>query len=189
MRIGPKGLIYICAPNDFAERYLFFDSIMFFVLNWEFRDFILLGYFNSLSMVKSVGGVNGYSTTSDEPINLVDALDFHDLLLQGSSFIYFGSGQSIARSRIDRFLVSNGVGDWFSNLSQTAIICILSYHILIVISSVDLQSGPRVLRFFNIWCHNKNLVELVKNSWRDLSMHPGLLWDRMNMVKSKVSRW
>lgn len=47
---------------------------------------------------------------SEELLNLVGTLELHDLPLQGSSFTYFGSGQTAVRNKIYRFLVSNEVG-------------------------------------------------------------------------------
>lgn len=37
-------------------------------------------------------GVNGLQSASDELVNLVDALELHDLPLHGSHFTFFGSG-------------------------------------------------------------------------------------------------
>lgn len=54
--------------------------------------------------------MNGFSSASKELFNFVDALHLHDLPLYGSPFIFFVSGQNVACSRIDIFLVSNGAG-------------------------------------------------------------------------------
>lgn len=59
---------------------------------------------------KNGGGVNGFDVASEELCSIVDALELHDFSLEGSSFIYFGSGQNVTRSRIDKFLVSDGAG-------------------------------------------------------------------------------
>lgn len=67
-------------------------------------------------------GVNGFRATSKKLSSLVDVLDLHNLPLQGTSFTYYGSGQNIARNRIDRFLILEGACVWFSNFCQRAIL-------------------------------------------------------------------
>lgn len=95
----------------------FSDNIISFVLNWKSRDFIIFGDFNSVIHGEEQWGVNGFGSTSEELLNLVNALELHDLPLQGSPFTYFNSGQVAAYSRIDGFLVLDRDGLWFSSLT------------------------------------------------------------------------
>lgn len=64
--------------------------------------------------------------------------------------LFFFEWQSIAHSRIDRFLVAGGAGSWFCNLTQKALICFMSNHVPIIASSGDMSSGQRPFRLFNI---------------------------------------
>lgn len=92
--------------------------------------------------------VNEYGFVSEELINLVDMLGLYDMSLQGSSFTFLGSGQAMTHSKIDRFFfVSDGVGPWFSNLSQKAILRIV---FPIIGSFVEIPFGYRPFRFFNV---------------------------------------
>lgn len=79
--VGPWRLLCLDAPNELSERIIFFDSIISFVLNWECRDFIIFGYFNSTMHGEEWWGVNGFGNVSDEFWYLVDAFDLHDLPL------------------------------------------------------------------------------------------------------------
>lgn len=84
-------------------------------------------------------GVNGFRATSKELSFLVDVLDLRDLLLRGSSFTYFGSGQNISRSRFDRFLIFYGAGICFFDICQRVILRVLSNHFPILVFSGDLR--------------------------------------------------
>lgn len=66
-------------------------------------------------------GVNGSGSAFEDFCNLVDALVLHDIPLQGFSFTFFGYGQNVACSRIDRFLISDGARPGYFNISQRAL--------------------------------------------------------------------
>lgn len=70
---------------------------------------------------------------------------------------------------------------------QKRILHVLSDHIPIVVYTDDLVFGYHLSRFFNIWCQDIDLHNLVKNSWRESQFSNGLLWDRLNVIKSMVS--
>lgn len=54
--------------------------------------------------------MNGFGSTYEELCNFINSMVLHDLPLSGSPFTFFGYGQSVTRSRIDRFLCSDGAG-------------------------------------------------------------------------------
>lgn len=120
--------------NELAVRVEFFNSLISFIVSCDCRDFIIFGDFNSVLNGDERWGINGFGSTSEELCNFVDALDFHDLSLLGSPFTFFGYGQSVTHSRIDKFLLSDGVlgflvlsKKWLIGLSR--IIC-RSRHLL-----------------------------------------------------------
>lgn len=107
---GPQGLICNYVPTDHSYRLVFFDSVISFVNNWDCNDSIIFGDVNSVHRDHEQWGVNGFGLASVDLCNFVNTLSLHDLSLQGSSFTFFGCGQNVARSRINRFLISDGSG-------------------------------------------------------------------------------
>lgn len=91
--------------------------------------------------------MNGYGSTSEEVVYLIDTLELHDLPLQGLSFTFSGRGHTYARSRLDRFIVSDGGKNWFSNINQKTILWFISYHVPVRVSSGDFSGGPRPFKF------------------------------------------
>lgn len=118
----------------------------------ECQDFIICGDFNAILRSEERWGSNGFGEASEEFVGFVDLLGLADLPLQGSSFTYFCSGPSGARSRLDRFLVSSKAGNWCHNMLQKAEFKLVSDHISILLSSGQFSFGPKPFRFFNIWC-------------------------------------
>lgn len=123
---------------------------MSFVQSLECRDFIIFDNFNSALHVEKHWEINGFGSVTDELVNFVDSLNLHDVPFRGSSFIFFGSSDNVARSKISRFLVSDEAGSWFSNLVQRVFLRFLSYHIPITVFSGVMPSGHRLFRLFNV---------------------------------------
>lgn len=78
---------------------------------------------------------------------------------------FFSSGQSIARSCLDWFLILNSAGDWYNNLAQKAFFEFVSDHIPIMPSTSEFSCDPRTFSFFNIWCQDSDLTNLVISIW------------------------
>lgn len=93
---------------------------------------------------------------------------------RGPFFTYFGSDHSIAKTRIDRFLVSDGAGGWFSNTCQRSILWVVSNHIPMTAFSGGIRSTRRPFRFFNVWYQDPELGSLIENSWESLISHVSL---------------
>lgn len=161
--VGPIGLICIYAPNNHTERVGFFEFPISFVNAWGCYNFIIFGDFNSVFSREEKLGVYGFGDAYEELCSFVDALVLYDLSLLGSGFTYFGSSQSVARSRIDRFFILDGAKAWFSNVRQKAIFHFFSDHTLIIVSSGDSSASYCPFRFFNVWCQDQELGNLVAN--------------------------
>lgn len=138
-----------------------FDSIVSFLQSVECNDYIIYGHFNSVLRGSERWGTNEYDSTSEELTNLVDSLHLQAMPLSGVLYSYFGTAQVVATSRLDRFLISNGFREWSTNCFQHAIMSNISNHIPIILLTGNLHSRLHPLRFFNIWCQDHNLRNLV----------------------------
>lgn len=119
----------------------------------------------------------------------VNTLLLHDLPLLGVSFTFFGSGQNVARSRIDRFLVFAGTRSWSCNLIQNVVFRFDSNRILIIASSEDMPRGMHSFRFFNVWCQDAELKDLVEKLWEESSLSQASFWEKLKKTKVVVCRW
>lgn len=168
----------------------FFNFFLSFINLWGCKDYVIFGDFNVvLHNDKRLGRVNGFGSASEELCNFVDALDLHDLPSLGSPFTFFGYDQSVARSRIDRFLISDGADAWFSSLIQKVVIRFLLDHLPMTASCQCLPPGFRPFNFFNVWCHDNSLGRLVENTWEDSTLSHRPIWDKLDRIKQVVSRW
>lgn len=134
-------------------------------------------------------GANGFGSAYEKLCNFVDSMVLHDIPLSGSPFTFFGYGQSVACNRLDRFLVSDGTGAWFSILVQKVVVRFVSDHLSITVSSQSFSSGFRPFRFFNVWCQDNSRSSLVESTWEGIDHSLCPFWDKMNRIKKAVSRW
>lgn len=84
-------------------------------------------------------------------VSFVDNLGLQDPPLLGSSFTYFSSGSSGARSRHDHFLISCEAGGWSHNVIR------VEFNF----SNGQSSLGPKSFKFFNIWCQDDKFRNLV----------------------------
>lgn len=91
-------------------------------------------------------------------------------------------------SRIDSSFSLMGQVLIFQSYGESDSSCLLD-HILIIVSTSDLDFGHCPFRFFNIWCQDKELCSLVENSWKGSYNSYGSLWDKLSVIKSRVSIW
>lgn len=125
----------------------------------------------------------------EESVDLVDSLRLQDLSLHGSTFTYFSSVPSGARSHFHRFLISSDARDWIHNVVQKVVFRLISDHIPIVLSIGQLSYSSRPFKFFNTWCNDRDLQSLVSNVWQELQNRPSCLWCKFNKLRYRVKSW
>lgn len=156
-RDGPVGIICIYAPTDHHERSSFFTALVSFIFYWDCRDFINFGNFNVVLSDNERWGSNGFDSALQELVDLVEVFGLQDLPLRGSPFTFLSSGQSKARSQLDRVFISSEAGGWCHNVIHRAYFNLLSDHIPIILSCGNFLFGSRSFRFFNTWCSDADL--------------------------------
>lgn len=109
--------------------------------------------------------------------------------LLGSRFTYFSSGPSAARSRLEHFLISCGVGGWSHDVTQRAVLRLVSDHIPIVMSNGRMFLQPRPFKFFNSWRNDTELRRLVSDSWYKLDYVFSSFWFKFSCLWAKVRTW
>lgn len=150
---------------------------------------MIFGDFNAVLSSGERWGRNGFDSPSDELVDFVELLGLQDLPLIGSSFIFFAYGQSRAKNRLDRFLLSSGAGEWCHSAVQKVEFCLWFDHIPVTLSSGELSGGPRPFKIFNIWCKDLILQGLVSSSWLQLDSSSLSLWQMFSQLRAKVKNW
>lgn len=72
---------------------------------------------------------------------------------------------------------------------KRVVFCIYSDHIPIVLSTSQFNSGPKLFRFFNMWCKGLDLQDLVSSTWREMESPSLSTWDKFKQLRVKVKSW
>nr|GFC04388.1 RNA-directed DNA polymerase, eukaryota [Tanacetum cinerariifolium] len=83
-------------------------------------------------------------------------------------------------SRIDRFLVFEGIVSLFPSITAICLDRHLSDHRPILLRDIQLDFGPIPFRFFHAWFKYDGLNEMVEHTWKSFSHS-----DRNGMIRFK----
>ncbi|GJV54696.1 RNA-directed DNA polymerase, eukaryota [Tanacetum coccineum] len=89
-----------------------------------------------------------------------------DLPLEGYSFTWAHKSAS-KMSKLDRFLISEGLLALFPSISALCLDKHLSDHRPILLRELNVDYGPMPFRFFHSWSSYKGFDKMVEDSWKN----------------------
>nr|GEX59988.1 RNA-directed DNA polymerase, eukaryota [Tanacetum cinerariifolium] len=111
--------------------------------------------------------------------HFIDSLGLVDVKFEGYSFTW-SHPSATKMSKLDRFLMSDGVISLFSYISAICLDRHLSDHRSILLRDVQVDFGPTPFRFYHSWFCYEGFDEMVEQSWRAFSYS-----DRNAMIRFK----
>uniref|UniRef100_A0A2N9I574 Reverse transcriptase domain-containing protein n=1 Tax=Fagus sylvatica TaxID=28930 RepID=A0A2N9I574_FAGSY len=115
-----------------------------------------------------------------------------DLPLLEGQFTWSNNQDLPAKSRIDRFLVSNDWEEQFSQLMQKALLHFVSDHCPIILECRNFKRGKSYFKFENMWLHHQDFVGNVRNLWGgyDFQGSPSdILASKLKVLKEDIKKW
>ncbi|GJR59356.1 RNA-directed DNA polymerase, eukaryota [Tanacetum coccineum] len=115
-----------------------------------------------------------------------------DLPLDG--YTYTWSHKSASKmSKLDRFLISEGLLLVFPFLSAICLDRYLSDHRPILLRELDVDYGPTPFRFFHFWSSKSGFDKLVEETWKNANIVESndiiLLKKKFQMLKGAIKNW
>ncbi|CAL5401981.1 unnamed protein product [Camellia sinensis] len=121
--------------------------------------------------------------------SFIDDLQLVDLPIQGDS-ITWSNGRSL--SRIDRFLVTMGWEEHFSEVVQLRLPRPVSDHWPILLDSGGIRHGPTLFRFENMWLQHEGFLDLVRGWWNSYEVRGSpscVLAKKLKLLKATLKNW
>nr|GEX78691.1 RNA-directed DNA polymerase, eukaryota [Tanacetum cinerariifolium] len=157
-------VITIYAPQDLSERRLLWEYLHHLLDLWD-GESILLGDFNEVRFKHerygSVFNPNGANVFN----NFIASSSLVDLPMDGYSFTWSHKSAS-KMSKLDRFLISDGLLAYFPSLSVTCLDKHLSDHRPILLREINVDYGPYPFCFFNSWSARIVFDSMIEDSWK-----------------------
>ncbi|GKE57647.1 hypothetical protein Tco_1496832 [Tanacetum coccineum] len=93
-------------------------------------------------------------------------------------------------SKLDRFLISDGVLDDNNDLKALVLDRLWSDHNPILLHSLKTDYGTIPFKFFSSWLQRKGIDEVIKNAYEDCSNdrvgHAVFLHDKLQFIKNQL---
>ncbi|GJY80161.1 RNA-directed DNA polymerase, eukaryota [Tanacetum coccineum] len=171
-------LVAIYAPQDPKYRRLLWDYISIMLSRWN-GEVILMGDFNEVRCSEERSGTCFNPFNSRIFDNFISSSSLVDVKMEGYSFTWSHPSAN-KMSKLDRFLVSEGVISLFPSITALCLDRHLSDHRPILLHEVRLDFGPVPFRLYHSWFGLAGFDEMVTQSWNSLS-YP----DKNGMIRFK----
>ncbi|GJR09724.1 RNA-directed DNA polymerase, eukaryota [Tanacetum coccineum] len=184
------GILCIWDPNSFAQyNHIISDNFIALFRTWKPTktkmilildgDSIVMGDFNKVRFVEERIGSVFNSQGASEFNSFINNSGLVDVHLEGYSFTWSHSSAS-KMSKLDRFLVTEGIISSFPYISAVCLDKHLSDHRPILLRDIVADYGATPFRFFNSWLRLDGFGQMVSSTWSSI-----VLDDRNEMIRFK----
>ncbi|GJW92989.1 RNA-directed DNA polymerase, eukaryota [Tanacetum coccineum] len=169
--------IAIYAPQQTSCKRKLWDYISNIVGRWN-GESIIMGDFNEVRSSEERRGscFNPYSARYFD--RFISNAGLVDVTLEGYAFTWAHPSAS-KMSKLDRFLVSDGIFSLFPSITAICLDRHLSDHRPILLREVKLDFGPTPFRFYHSWFDYVGFDDMIKLSWHS--------WPRLFLMKFSLS--
>ncbi|GJY70873.1 RNA-directed DNA polymerase, eukaryota [Tanacetum coccineum] len=170
--------VVVYAPQQASCKSMLWDYIAGLLNCWN-GESIVLGDFNEVrsSNERRGSSFNPYSARRFD--NFISISGLVDLKLEGYTFTWSHPSAS-KMSKLDRFLVSDGIINLFPSVTALCLDRHLSDHRPILLREVRVDFGPTPFRFYHSWLDLVGFDDLIQTAWRSFTHD-----DRNGMVRFK----
>nr|GEU64134.1 putative RNA-directed DNA polymerase, eukaryota, reverse transcriptase zinc-binding domain protein [Tanacetum cinerariifolium] len=171
-------IVEIYAPHDPKFRRILWDYLSTLLSRWN-GEVIIMGDFNEVRSSDERRGSYFNSFNARFFNNFISSSSLVDVKIEGYSFTWSHSSAN-KMSKLDRFLVSDGVISLFPSIPAFCLDRHLSDHRRILLCEVKLDFGPVPFQIYHSWFHFAGFDDMVVQTWGSLSFS-----DRNGMVRFK----
>ncbi|GJR81605.1 RNA-directed DNA polymerase, eukaryota, partial [Tanacetum coccineum] len=167
----PYGLkvlfIVIYAPQQLSAKNLLWDYVSSLINNWS-GEAIVMGDFNEVRCNEERYG-SSFNTLGARRFNeFIMSAGLVDINLEGYKFTWSHPSAS-KMSKLDRFLVTEGLLVNFPSLAAECLDRHLSDHRPILLHEVVTDFGPTPFRLYHSWFSLTGFDDMVEKAWRSFT--------------------
>ena len=185
--------VNVYAPCNTAGRRVLWETLYNLKYGSSAGEWCLVGDFNAVSNREE-------RTGRSEKWGYIDMVDFNafvnemnliDLPLHGNKFTYFCS-DGIAASRLDRFLVSDGIMNLRQVKGQRVGKRDISDHRPIWLECSNLNWGPKPFRFNNCWLEHDGFKSFIVEEWKKIQItgrKAYVIKEKLKIIRESLKKW
>ena len=153
---------------------------------------MILGDFNEVRTEQERFGTSFNTQGANAFNNFISMAGLVDLPLGGYAYTWAHKSATMM-SKLDRFLISEGLLASLSHLSALCLDRHLSDHLPILLCESDLDYGPTPFQNFHSWFKMEGFDIIVEDSWKNMSfVEPNgmvLLKKKLQSLKNAIKLW
>ncbi|GJU38233.1 RNA-directed DNA polymerase, eukaryota [Tanacetum coccineum] len=184
-------LISVYAPQSCSSKRMLWSYLASLITSWN-GESLIMGDFNEVRSIEerwgSVFNVQGAKAFN----SFISSSGLIDIQLEGYSFTW-AHPSATNMSKLDRFLISNGLLSTFPLILAICLDRHLSDHRPILLREVISDFGPTPFRFYHSWLGLPGFDELVKNSWNSFVLDDSnemiRFKKKLQMLKKVIRTW
>ncbi|GJZ68511.1 RNA-directed DNA polymerase, eukaryota [Tanacetum coccineum] len=161
-------IISVYAPQELSEKRELWEYLHCIINRWD-GETVIMGDFNEVRSERERFGSIVNQQGSAAFNNFISSTGLIDLPLDGYAFTWSHKSAS-KMSKLDRFLLSEGLMELFPQLSAICLDKNLSDHRPILLRELTVDYGPSPFRFFHSWFTMDGFDSFVENTWKTFNI-------------------
>ncbi|GJV75285.1 RNA-directed DNA polymerase, eukaryota, partial [Tanacetum coccineum] len=184
-------LISVYAPQVRSSKRLLWNYLSSLIIRWK-GECLVMGDFNEVRSIDERWGSTFNKQGADLFNSFISSSGLIDIQMEGYSFTWAHPSAS-KMSKLDRFLLSNGLLSFFPHLSAVCLDRHLSDHRPILLKEVHSDFGPTPFCFFHSWLDLPGFDEMISSSWASFNLDDSNAMIRfkkkLKLLKVEIRKW
>ncbi|GJW67783.1 RNA-directed DNA polymerase, eukaryota [Tanacetum coccineum] len=160
-------LVAVYAPQQPGSKRALWDFLSNLVRRWN-GEAIIMGDFNDVRTMDERLGSSFNASSARCFDRFIVSSGLVDVKLEGYSFTWSHPSAS-KMSKLDRFLVTEGIISLYPSISALCLDRHLSDHRPILLREVSSDFGPTPFRFYQSWLRMEGFDSMVEHAWLSFS--------------------
>nr|GEX41989.1 putative RNA-directed DNA polymerase, eukaryota, reverse transcriptase zinc-binding domain protein [Tanacetum cinerariifolium] len=160
-------LVAVYAPQQPGSKRALWDFLSNLVRRWN-GEAIIMGDFNDVRTMDERLGSSFNASSARCLDRFIVSSGLVDVNLEGYSFTWSHPSSS-KMSKLDRFLVTEGIISLYPSISALCLDRHLSDHRPILLREVSSDFGPNPFRFYHSWLRMEGFDSMVEHAWLSFS--------------------
>ncbi|GJU68898.1 RNA-directed DNA polymerase, eukaryota [Tanacetum coccineum] len=161
-------IISVYAPQSVSSKRMLWSYLESLITSWN-GESLIMGDFNEVRCIEERWGSVFNSHGANAFNSFISNSGLNDIQLEGFSFTW-AHPSATKMSKLDRFLMSNGLLSAFPLISAICLDRHLSDHRPILLKEVFSDFGPTPFRFYHSWLELPGFDDLVSKFWNSFTL-------------------
>ncbi|GKV50356.1 hypothetical protein SLEP1_g57064 [Rubroshorea leprosula] len=151
----------------------------------------IAGDFNSVRSAEERRGRSEHSNYREDLNEFIELAGLVDLPLTRRKFTWYRNDGS-ARNRLDRFLLSDGMLNFWGDCCQIGLNRTTSDHCPVMLKKVNSNWGPKPFRTLNCWDRHPEFIKVVEENWKSTEVEGWkgyVCKEKLKRLRNKLKKW